>query len=79
MFPIDNLSRSLKVLLLVELFADSFKLLSVAATGRRTGSSTMPDKTNIPNAVHSSKKMRSLKTCMLLVKKINDRYSYNIQ
>lgn len=43
----DSLSRSLKVPLLVSLLG--FIKLSVAATGRRTGRSTTPDKTNIPN------------------------------
>jgi hypothetical protein len=43
----DNFSRSLKVPLLV--VAADFPLSSVAATGRRTGSSTNPDKTKIPN------------------------------
>jgi hypothetical protein len=43
----DNLSRSLKVPLLV--VAVVFTLSSVAETGRRTGSSTMPDMTKIPN------------------------------
>lgn len=50
----DNLSRSLKVPLLVVVpllaaASDFLILSSVAATGRRTGSRTMPDKTNIPN------------------------------
>lgn len=48
MFPIANLSRSLKVLLLVVAVA-GFTLLSVAATGRRTGNSRTPENTNIPN------------------------------
>lgn len=52
MFPMDNLSRSLKVPLLVVLFTDTFKLLSVAATGKRIGSSTTADRINIPKAAH---------------------------
>lgn len=44
----DNLSRSLKVPLLVALM-DNLSPTSVAATGRRTGSRIRLDKTNIPN------------------------------
>lgn len=46
MFPIDNLSSSLKVPLLVVCV---FPPLAVAATGRRTGSRIMPHKTRMPN------------------------------
>lgn len=45
--PMDNLSRSPKVPLLVVFVV--IMPLSVAATGRRTGSSTRADNTNIPN------------------------------
>lgn len=54
--PMDSLSRSLKVPLLVSLV--DFLMLSVAATGRRTGRSTTPDKTNIPNTEMQRKKMK---------------------
>lgn len=46
MFPIDNLSSSLKVPLLVVCF---FPPSSLAATGRSTGSRIMPDTIRIPN------------------------------
>lgn len=53
-FPIVNSSRSLKVpLLLVELAV--FIELSVAATGRRTGRSTIPDSANMPNTITDSR------------------------
>lgn len=52
----DSFSSSLKVPLLVSL--PIFTLVSVAATGRRTGRSTTPDKTNIPNTETNRKKMK---------------------
>lgn len=61
MFPIASLSRLEKVPLVVLSF--NFTLLSVAATGRSIGSSTMPDKTNIPSAEAWNE--RKFKQCIL--------------
>jgi hypothetical protein len=47
----DNSSKSLKVPLLVVAEVD-FTLPSVAATGKRTGSKTMLDKTKIPKTAY---------------------------
>lgn len=55
----DNMSRSEKVTLLVVEFV-LVPPLSVAATGRRTGSSIKLDRTNIPNTGTSMRKVSTL-------------------
>ena len=55
--PMDSLSRSLKDPLLVSLVC--FSVLSVAATGKRTGSSTIPDKTNMPKTETNRKNIKN--------------------
>ena len=56
----DNLSRSLKVtLLLVAPWEADFIPVSVAARGRRTGSRIMPDNSIIPKAGTSIRKLES--------------------
>lgn len=55
----DNLSRSEKDTLLVVEFS-LMPPVSVAATGRRTGSSIKLDRTNIPNTGTSMRKVSTL-------------------
>lgn len=66
----DNLSRSLKVPLLVALM-DNLSPTSVAATGRRTGSRIRLDKTNIPNTGASIGKLELQNFALYNQTKIN--------